>query len=278
MFEQNLSPYQALVGLLVEEDQPAEALLVAERAKARVLLEVLAQGRVNVTKAMTAAEVQEERDIERELIDLNAQIAYRSRGPGRDDAQVGEPDRTAARDTVPARGVQDQPLRRASGAEGAAQRRGAVHAADATALLGERDASTARTAILEFVVTADATYVFVIAPVGCSTTIQQRSAGTRRPGRRPCASRAASWRRVTAKLRDQLAARDPGFRDASAALFDLLVAPVRAHLKDAGRLIIVPDGVLWELPFQALWQSDRGAICSRVMRSAMRRRSRCFVR
>ncbi len=62
----------------------------------------------------------------------------------------------------------------------------------------------------------------------------------------------------TAKLRDQLAARDPGFRDASAALFDLLVAPVRGHLRDARRLIIVPDGVLWELPFQALWQSDRG--------------------
>ena len=33
---------------------------------------------------------------------------------------------------------------------------------------------------------------------------------------------------------------------------------MRAELKDARRLIIVPDGVLWELPFQALWQSDPG--------------------
>ncbi len=53
-----------------------------------MLLDVLGQGRVNVTKAMTPAEVREERDIERELIDLNAQIAYRSRGPGRDETQV----------------------------------------------------------------------------------------------------------------------------------------------------------------------------------------------
>jgi CHAT domain-containing protein/tetratricopeptide (TPR) repeat protein len=265
-FEQSLSPYQALVALLIEEHLPHEALLMAERAKARVLLDVLGQGRVNVTKAMTAAEVRDERDIERELIALNAQIAYRSRGSGRDDAQVA-----SLTERLRATQSRREAFRLnlyAAHPELKVQRSDVppLTAADAAALLGEGEA---RTAILEFVVTADATYVFVTrrhpsragrasdAPGSTDST-----SATGGPGIDVVVATVRIARgelvALTAKLRDQLAARDPGFRDASATLFDLLVAPVRAHLKDAGRLIIVPDGVLWELPFQALWQSDRG--------------------
>jgi CHAT domain-containing protein len=35
-------------------------------------------------------------------------------------------------------------------------------------------------------------------------------------------------------------------------LYDLLLKPARAQLQNINSLIIVPDGVLWELPFQAL--------------------------
>lgn len=248
VFEQNLAPYQALVALLVDEGQSTGALLMAERAKARVLLDVLAQGRVNVTKAMTAAEALEERDIERELVDLNAQIAYRSRGPGRDDAQVaGLGERLRA--TQSRREAFRQNLY-AAHPELKVQRSEAppLTAADGVALLSEGEA---KTAILEFVVTADATYVFVMRPDSAAAQGIAATVATVRIARSELAAR-------TSHLRDQLAARDPGFRDASAALFDLLLAPVREHLRDARRLIIVPDGVLWELPFQALWQSDHG--------------------
>ncbi len=252
-FESKTAPYEALVALLVDEGHPVEALRTAERAKARVLLDVLAQGRVNVTKAMTTAEVREERDIGRELIALNAQIAYRSRGPGRDDALLaGLTERLRA---TQSRREAFRINLYAAHPELKVQRSDvpSLTAADAAALLNEGDA------ILEFVVTADVTYVFVIRRAAADAATSQAAsspgldvkAAAVRIARGELASR-------TAHLRDQLAARDPGFRDASAALFDLLVAPASAHLRGARRLIIVPDAVLWELPFQALWQSDRG--------------------
>src|SRR4029078_356729 len=49
-FESRVAPYQALVELLVSQRGPAEALTYAERAKGRVLLDVVHNGRVNVNK------------------------------------------------------------------------------------------------------------------------------------------------------------------------------------------------------------------------------------
>ena len=192
-FEQNVAPYQALVALHAEEDRPTDALLMAERAKARVLLDVLNQGRVNVTKAMTAAEVREESDIERELIALNAQIAYRSRGPGRDDALLtGLTGRLRA--TQSRREVFRVNLY-AAHPELKVQRSDVAPlvAADASALLGEGDG---RTAILEFVVTADVTYVFVMRPRLDGIQRAQRARQASTCTSRQSASRAANWPRA----------------------------------------------------------------------------------
>ncbi|MEP0765588.1 MAG: CHAT domain-containing protein [Fimbriimonadia bacterium] len=38
------------------------------------------------------------------------------------------------------------------------------------------------------------------------------------------------------------------------ALYDTLIAPIEPELHGTKRLVIVPDGVLWSLPFEMLWQ------------------------
>jgi hypothetical protein len=73
-FEDKVSPYHALVELLIQQIKPQEALSYAERAKARALVEVLQTGRVNVTKAMTKHEQEKERQLNNELVSLNTQI------------------------------------------------------------------------------------------------------------------------------------------------------------------------------------------------------------
>jgi CHAT domain-containing protein len=52
--------------------------------------------------------------------------------------------------------------------------------------------------------------------------------------------------------RSTLASGDLGFQTASRELYDLLLKPAAAQLADKTNLIIVPDGPLWDLPFQAL--------------------------
>src|SRR5947209_3709361 len=69
------SAYLALVDLLNGQGKTVEALAIAERAKGRVLLDILSNGRVNITKSMTAAEQAEERRLLRELNTLNHQLS-----------------------------------------------------------------------------------------------------------------------------------------------------------------------------------------------------------
>jgi tetratricopeptide (TPR) repeat protein len=87
-FESRVSPYHALVGLLAREGRLAEALSVAERAKARVLLDVFQTGRVYVTKEMTEQEKEQERKLSGQLVSLNTQNSRETARPQPDQARL----------------------------------------------------------------------------------------------------------------------------------------------------------------------------------------------
>jgi CHAT domain-containing protein len=53
-------------------------------------------------------------------------------------------------------------------------------------------------------------------------------------------------------FRQQLAARDLGFRASATKLYDLLLKPAAVQLAGRTNLIIAPDNTLWDLPFQTL--------------------------
>ena len=53
-------------------------------------------------------------------------------------------------------------------------------------------------------------------------------------------------------FREHLAARDLGFAAEARALYATLVKPAQRELAGKDTLVLVPDGALWELPFQAL--------------------------
>jgi CHAT domain-containing protein len=57
--------------------------------------------------------------------------------------------------------------------------------------------------------------------------------------------------------RTKLAAGDLDFQKASRELYDVLLKPAEALLKGKTNLIVVPDGPLWDLPFQTL-QNAKG--------------------
>ena len=60
---------------------------------------------------------------------------------------------------------------------------------------------------------------------------------------------------LTSDLRARLAARSVAWEKPARALYDLLLGPVAKELEGVEALVIVPDGPLWELPFQALERS-----------------------
>jgi CHAT domain-containing protein len=239
-FENRVSPYQEMVKLLLSENNPSEALRFAERAKGRVLLDVLRSGRVDISKTMTPGEREREQLLRAALYSLNSQVAR--------EGQRTVPDK-ALLDSLRAR------LRQArldlEGFENSlysAHPELKVQRGEAAAIRIEEAGAAipdASTALLEYVVNADRTFLFVLTRSkdgGPKINLQSYAINV---GEKEIARRAESFRQ-------QIAGRDFAFGKDAKELFDLLIGPAAKQLEGAKSLIIVPDRALWNLPFQAL--------------------------
>jgi CHAT domain-containing protein len=105
--------------------------------------------------------------------------------------------------------------------------------------------------LLEFLVTEESTLLFLVRlprgeePSGGGAAALRVAVYRIPVTLKALASRVAAFREMLATL-DNRYARDA--RD----LYDLLLSPAAADIRGASRLVIVPDGPLWELPFQVL--------------------------
>jgi CHAT domain-containing protein len=237
--EHRLEPYHSLISLLVGQGEPEQALVWAERSKARVLLDVIQSGRVNVSRAMTAAEQQQERVLRAEIISLNTQVTRVSQMDKPDQSRLDE--LKSLREKARLNYEAFQTSLYAAHSELRVQRGEAavINSEEIAALLPD-----AGSALLEYVVTDDATYLFAV------TKPSSRAAPTVQVFTLPI--KRAELERQTESFRQQLAGRDLAFRDAAQKLSKLLLRPAQTQLIGKTNLVIVPDDVLLGLPFQAL--------------------------
>jgi CHAT domain-containing protein len=222
-----------MVELLVEQKRFPDALAYAERAKGRVLLDVLRNGREDITKAMNSDELAQERRLEAVIRALDARLRQENaQSPPNAGLAAGLASQLkAARLQYEAFQTTLYSVHRDLKAQ-----RGETATpspADLEALPDQQ------TAFLQYVVTPQRTYIFVLAhniPVKVYI-VPIRS--------EILASRVTGFRKM-------LADNALGFREPARQLHDLLLAPAARDLAGVRRIGLVPDGPLWELPFQAL--------------------------
>jgi CHAT domain-containing protein/lipopolysaccharide biosynthesis regulator YciM len=240
-FEGQVSPYYAMVELLVGENRLYEALSYAERAKGRVLLDVLQSGKMDVTKSMSAAEQAEERRLSNELVSLNAQITRERQQASPDTARLAELEKRRQKARLDHEAFETALYAAHPELKLSRGRARIIEPTQTLELLPD-----ARTALMQYVVADERTYLFVLTR---SSRAQQTVADLKvypiEIKRASLAARVGAYRRAMAE-------RDPGFRAPSGELYDLLVGPARAQLQGHSDLVIIPDGELWELPFQSL--------------------------
>lgn len=241
-FEGKVSPYYAMIDLLVPRADP-QALIFAERAKGRVLLDVLSNGKVNISKAMTAEEVAKDQALRAEVKALNMRLARMNAGPQPVDTSATVARLERARLDYEA----FQTNLYAAHPELKIQRGEAptITLDEAGKLLPDN-----HTALLEYVVGDDNSYLFVL---------------TKPPSGRPLTLKVYTLDRTLKYLTSQaeyfrraIAERDLGIKTPARQLYDLLIGPAQTQLQDVTKLVIVPDGPLWDLPFQALHRGARG--------------------
>jgi CHAT domain-containing protein/Flp pilus assembly protein TadD len=239
-FESMVLPYREMVGILVARGDFATAFEYAERAKGRVLLDVLRQGRTDVSGAMTDAERGREKELVARLLQLNRDL--------RSELTSAEPnlDRVAElRTKLGAARLENEafltglyvahPQLRIERGE-----MSPIRASELGTLLTRGGSD----AFLEFVVTEEATYLFVLSRDSSAGGIDLRVHTVTIPRK--------ELEDEVRRFRESLAGRDLTYASAARTLFDKLLRPIEVRLRNAKQICIIPDGPLWELPFQAL--------------------------
>ena len=237
--EDKLAPYYSMIELLIASNNFADALSYAERAKARTLLDVLSSGRVNVTKAMTKEEDERERALHAQIVTLNSQLFQIDQKSDDTRSTVLKEKLEKARleyEAFQANLYTAHPELKVQRGQSRV-----LTIAEAGAILTDN-----RTAVLEYVVTEKNTYLFVVA----------RTAGKTAVTVYPLGLRSDELGKATESFREQVATRDLTFETSARRLYDQLVKPAEKQLRGINKLIIVPDGQLWDLPFQALRRDD----------------------
>jgi CHAT domain-containing protein/Tfp pilus assembly protein PilF len=236
----NATPYQDMVELLVDEKQFPVAFTYAERGKARALLDVLRSGHDKIDKVMSLPDRETEQKLEIQLVSLNAQMERES-----SDSKLA--DLTSQRDKLRLQLDDFETQLYSRYPELTVQRgRAPLITVDEASVLPFDD----KTAILEFMVGAGETVLLVLTretPTARSLTVSAY----------PIDVDAEVLGKESREFRDQMAGRQLGFQSSARHLYDLLLQPAAAQLKDKTALIIVPDGVLWNLPFQSLLDPTR---------------------
>ncbi|HYZ87153.1 MAG TPA: CHAT domain-containing protein, partial [Bryobacteraceae bacterium] len=204
----------------------------SERSKGRVLLDVIGGDRTPAT-AITKKDRQREIDLRRSLSALNGQVMHATQAASRDEIVLAELKRS--RETKRLEYEDFRANLYASHPELRLARAAlpTVQAPEAIELL-----SSPSEAIAIFVAGPQRTWAFAITVSGIKSF--ELPVSTQQLGK------------DVDHFLHQLANRDLRAPETARRLYELVLGPLRATLHDKTELVIIPDGVLWNLPFQAL--------------------------
>jgi CHAT domain-containing protein/Flp pilus assembly protein TadD len=240
--EDKLEPYNVMIDLLITEGRSAEAFDYSERSKANSLLEVLSSGLIFLQRMMNGDEQHQEQLFLAELANLNAtilKIQLQDSARGSELSELIE-----RRNSVTGKyeafldGLYYKYLR--------------LKAKNGTILTIKLDETAEllrdeKTAILEFSVGDNATYLYVITKKvggeGLDIATHRIEIGQKA---------------LTSQIENFRSAIDRKSEDygrTAIELFGLLLTKANSQVARKKNIIIVPDGPLWDLPFQALQET-----------------------
>jgi CHAT domain-containing protein/Tfp pilus assembly protein PilF len=238
--ENKVASYNALVDLLVRQDKPFDALLYAERAKGRVLLDVLRDGKPDLTRVLTQAEKAQAQALNRRISEINDTI--------RKQETTNSSSLNSLYSQLDAARLEYQSLQDATYAAHPDLRirsgqTSALTPTDVSALPLDTDM-----AYLEYVTANDHVFLFVLT--------KGKSFDAPEVKVYPIAAKPDELIRKVNQFHDALAEHKSGYRIAASELYSLLIAPAEQQLRNVETLCIIPDSFLWNLPFQALMTSN----------------------
>lgn len=242
----NLDTYRSYLALLLRRHKTDEAFSLVQKMKARSLLDILYDGKVQLTASLTKEERSQERTLRQKCDSLNYRLV--NEGVRNEIGSMKRAEAIKLQIDEAERDLQQLEDRLYARHPDLAQKRAAttITAADVGRLLPED------TALLEYLTLrvgkTDEVVLFV---------------GTQHVGKAVLTVHELPI--TDLELRQKLkalsaACSDPRleYEPAANQLWTALIAPVEARLGGINRLIVCPDGQLWDTPFAALAKDASG--------------------
>jgi CHAT domain-containing protein len=237
-FENKVAPYHALIEMSIERDKPYDALLYAERAKGRVLHAILAGGKADLTKALSEKEREEERALNRSIVELNNRAREERLKPSPDASRLNK-----LQDQLHSARLKYASFQNLLYASHPELKIGRAQIPPLT-LDGLRDLKKeSGTAFLEYVVTTERVYLFVLTADSQAQGLDLKVY--------PIPIGEDALEKLVNKFRRLITTRDLTYPAASREFYDLLLKPAEQQLQGRSAICVIPDGVLWDAPFQA---------------------------
>lgn len=240
--ENKVGAYHSLIELLIARGKPVDALFYAERAKGRVLLDLLGADGYRPAKALARKEQEEERRLNRAIVEINNEIRDERLKTSPDPLRLNRLGALLNSARLKYAAFQDQVY--ASRPESKTPR-GQLPALTQSSLDGLVE--DGQTAYLEYVVTKERVFLFVLTkdqPLGAAVKVHTINI------------KESELARMVSEYHQMMADRIPTFADLSHKLYDLLLKPAESQLQGKRTLCITPDGPLWDVPFQAIQARD----------------------
>jgi CHAT domain-containing protein len=241
-----------LLDLEIDQNKAAEAFQLAERAKLITLKEMLSRSRVRITKGMTPAEQDMETRLTNRLISTTMQLERQEEQGRSTDAALQKlrAERRSARveyETFIGKIYEahsDLKLYRGEIAPFGFPEAG-------TLLRSDKDG------LLEFAIGESNTYLFVLTDQRPTPEVSRRRSESALVLKAyPLNITGKELTERIDRFHQLMLNRDELVRESGRELYDLLLKPAELQLAGKTRLTIVPDGALWELPFEALQPTD----------------------
>jgi CHAT domain-containing protein/Tfp pilus assembly protein PilF len=241
-FADRVKPYQELVATFVKEDRRDDALAIAERASSRALLDILAKGKGAQVEVRNDAQKKRILELEDQLATANRALIeeLRMEKPAEDRLAALRANLRVARSER-----ENYEVELANENTGETKPPAPASFEDMARL-----ARSEKIALLKFVVTTDDTFLFVLNGGDEPSALHVFSLNL---GRNEIAKRASS-------LRALIAERGLDWKTPARALYLSLLEKSEPAWKNAAHLVIVPDGPLWDLPFQTLQNASKRSL------------------
>lgn len=242
-FGSKYGPYSWMIALLASQDRKEEALNYSEWVKSRSLFNLMNNPAEAVEFFAAKSNLEERNLIVSELLKLNMQIAVEEFGSLPNDLKAKELRSQFQKNKDTLKMLRDDVVSKAEEAAANWPKEHALKQSDYQKLVADD-----QTALLQFVVRDNQTFLFALTKTGAKTDLQLYEMAIKRP----------EIREGVKRLRNLIINQDLSNElDRTAREWhDKLLGKAEAQLKNRRKIIIVPDDSLWDLPFMALKMTD----------------------